>query len=69
MLNTTTINNLAKVLAPEVITYITESDEFIQLLHSLVPEALHKKLGELDDDLAFDLSLCILDKIILKVWE
>lgn len=69
MLNNNTISKLAKALTPEVIDYITESDEFVQFLHTLVPEAIDKKLGKLDEDLSFELGLSVIENILVVAAE
>jgi hypothetical protein len=32
----------------------------------LIPDAVQEKLGDVDEDLKYELSMCIMDKIILK---
>lgn len=65
-LSAQTVSNLADALVPEVINYIYEDERWCQFLHEVVPDALHDKLGEIDDDLQFDLAMCIIDRITLK---
>lgn len=56
---------LATVLAPKVIEALYSSDEFITFLHEQVPAVIDKELGEMDEDLLFELSLWVMDKITL----
>jgi hypothetical protein len=35
-------------------------------MHEVVPDALKDKLGEIDEDLKFELAMCIMDRISLK---
>lgn len=65
-LSTQTVSNLASALVPEVIDYIYEDERWCEFLHEIVPDALQNKLGEIDEDLKFDLALCIMDRIYLK---
>lgn len=65
-LSNQTISNLASALVPEVIDYIYEDERWCEFLHQVVPDALHNKLGEIDDELQFDLAMCIMDRITLK---
>jgi hypothetical protein len=65
-LSNQTISNLASALVPEVIDYIYEDQRWCEFMHEVVPDALQNKLGEIDEDLKFDLALCIMDRIGLK---
>jgi hypothetical protein len=61
-----TISNLASALVPEVIDYIYEDQRWCEFMHEVVPDALQDKLGEIDEDLKFELAMCIMDRIGLK---
>jgi hypothetical protein len=61
-----TISNLASALVPEVIDYIYEDQRWCEFMHEVIPDALQDKLGEIDEDLKFELALCIMDRIGLK---
>jgi hypothetical protein len=61
-----TISNLASALVPEVIDYIYQDQRWCEFMHEIVPDALQDKLGEIDEDLKFDLAMCIMDRIGLK---
>ena len=61
-----TINNLASALVPEVIDYIYEDERWGEFMQEVIPDALQDKLGEVDEDLKFDLAMCIMDRICLK---
>jgi len=65
-LSNQTISNLASALVPEVIDYIYEDQRWCEFMHEVVPDALQDKLGEIDEDLKFDLAMCIMDRIGLK---
>ena len=65
-LSNQTISNLASALVPEVIDYIYQDQRWCEFMHQIVPDALKDKLGEIDDDLQFDLAMCIMDRITLK---
>jgi hypothetical protein len=65
-LSNSTVSKLADALAPEVIDHIYMSDRWVEFMHEVVPDAVKEKLGDLDDDLMFDLSMMIMDKICLK---
>lgn len=68
MLSDKAIKILADKIAPEVIEEIALSEEFITFLHEQIPALVDKKLGEMDEDLHFDLSLCIMDMVRLSSY-
>jgi hypothetical protein len=67
MLSNKAINRLAKSLAPEVADAIFMSEAWTTLCHEVVPDAVNKLIGEVDEDLLFELSLAIMDRIYFKV--
>ena len=69
MLSTKAITLLANTLAPKVIERIYQSEEFITFLHEQIPQAIDAEAGEMDDELFFDLSLAIMDKVNLSVYD
>jgi hypothetical protein len=60
------VRTLAEAITPKVIDYIFESEQWTTFCHEIVPEAIDKELGEMDDDLYFELALCVMDRIMLK---
>ena len=65
-LSSQTTSNLASALVPEVIDYIYQDERWCAFMQEVVPDALKEKLGEVDEDLQFDLAMCIMDRITLK---
>lgn len=61
-----TISKLADALLPEVVSYIFEDNRWCDFLHEIIPDAVQENLGDVDEDLKFELALCIMDKILLK---
>lgn len=61
-----TFQQLANVLAPEIIQYIFENEKWIEFLSDIIPEALHEKIGELDIELEAELMMAIADRIVMK---
>lgn len=64
-LSSSTINKLADALSDDVVTYISEDDRFFDMMVELIPDAVRAKLGDVDDLVAMDLSMCIADRIRL----
>ena len=65
-LSNQTISNLASALVSEVIDYIYEDERWCEFMQEVVIDALKEKLGEIDEELKFDLAMCIMDRITLK---
>ena len=65
-LSNQTTSNLASALVPEVIDYIYQDERWCEFMQEVIPDALQDKLGEVDEDLKFDLAMCIMDRICLK---
>ena len=61
-----TISKLADALVPEVIDYIYEDERWCEFLHEIVPDAVSSKMGGMDEDLAFEISMLIMDRLCLK---
>jgi hypothetical protein len=68
-LSTTTISKLADALVPEVIDYIFEDERWCEFLHDIVPDAVTSKIGGMDEDLAYEISMIIMDLIVLKQFK
>jgi hypothetical protein len=45
---------------------IRDDDRFFDLMVDLIPEAINAKLGQVDEQLVDDLSICISQRLILK---
>jgi hypothetical protein len=65
-LSNQTVSKLSEALTPEVIDYIYEDERWVELMHEIIPDAIQSKLGAVDEDLRFELALCIMDRIGLK---
>jgi hypothetical protein len=62
-LSNQTYNKLASALAPEVIDYIHKDERYVLFLQEIIPDAVVDKMGKIDDEVLFELSVCIMDKI------
>ena len=65
-LSNQTIQNLASAIAPEVIDYIEKSEEYVEFMMEMLPQAIKEKLGPIDEQLATELEFCVMDRIYLK---
>ena len=65
-LSPTTISKIADALKSEVIEHIYTNEKFTHCMQELIIEAIDAKMGEMDEDLMFDLGMLIFDRIELK---
>ena len=65
-LSESTVSKLADALKPDIVQEIYDSEKYYDFMTELIGEALEKKLGNCDQDLFFDLGLCLMDRIELK---
>ena len=65
-LSNKTVSNIADALKSEVINHIYENESYDSMMQQLVCEALDATMGEMDDDLYFDLAMVLFDSIELK---
>ena len=65
-LTTKSIQEIASALVPDVIKYIEEDSRYVDFMQEVIPDAIQFHLGDVDEDLKFELSLCIMDKILLR---
>lgn len=61
-----TINRLASALVPEVIDYIYQDERWCEFMQEIVPDALQEQLGEIDEELKFQLAMYIMDRICFR---
>jgi hypothetical protein len=60
-----TYHQLAIALTPEVIEYIFNSESWIDFLQTMVVDAITDKLGKIDEEVLYELSLSVMDRINL----
>ena len=64
-LSDSTIQRLADALSDDVAQFITEDERFFDLMVELIPDAIRDKLGDVDDMVLAELSMCISGQIRL----
>lgn len=64
-LSDSTIQRLADALSDDVAQFISEDERFFDLMVELIPDAIRDKLGDVDDMVAAELSMCISERIRL----
>jgi hypothetical protein len=65
-LSESTIQRLADALCDDVASHISEDDRFFDLMVKLIPDAIYAKLGDVDDQVVAELSMCISERLVLK---
>lgn len=65
-LSESTIIKLSDALSKDVAEYIMEDERFFDLMVELIPDAIHSKLGTLDDRVAAELAMCLSERLVLK---
>ena len=66
MLSEKTIQNLAIALTPEVINYIYADEGWVDYMMEVIPEAVATKLKTEDYELVAEISMAVLDNIVIK---
>ena len=59
-------NILAKVIAPKAADAIFADERWVDLMQEIIPEIVEREVGTCDEDLLFELSLCVMDRITLR---
>jgi hypothetical protein len=65
-LSNRTIQSLSDALTPEVVDYIYQDERWVTFLHEVVPDAIISTLGQVDDEVLFDLSMCVMDSLAVR---
>ena len=60
------VSKLADALKEDIINQIYEDERYMEMMTDMVGDALREKLGDIDDDLYFDLGMVLIDRIELK---
>lgn len=65
-LSDASISKIADALKPAVIDYIYEDEGFVEYMQTAVIEGIRSTMGDMDEDLLFELGMLIFDRIELK---
>jgi len=61
-----TTSQIADALKSEVIDYIYQHERYAEFMQDMIVSAISAKMGEMDEDLLFDVGMLIFDRIELK---
>ena len=65
-LSTQSVSKIADALKPAVVNYIYEDEGFVEYMQTAVIEGIRNTMGDMDEDLLFELGMLIFDRIELK---
>jgi hypothetical protein len=65
-LSTQSVSKIADALKPAVINYIYEDEGFTEYMQTAVIEGIRNTMGNMDDDLLFEIGMLVFDRIELK---
>jgi len=60
------VSKIADALKPAVINHIYEDEGFVEYMQTAVVEGIRGTMGDMDEDLLFELGMLIFDRIELK---
>ena len=65
-LSTQSVSKIADALKPAVIDHIYADEGFTEYMQTAVVDAIRATMGDMDEDLLFELGMLIFDRIELK---
>jgi hypothetical protein len=65
-LSTQSVSKIADALKPAVIDYIYADEGFTEYMQTAIIEGIRNTMGDMDEDLLFELGMLIFDRIELK---
>jgi hypothetical protein len=68
-LSNKTTRKLGIALTSEVIDYIYQDERWINFMHEIIHDAMQEKIGNLNEDLLFELSLIVMENIHMKEYD
>jgi hypothetical protein len=65
-LSNQSVSKIADALKPAVIEYIYADEGFTEYMQTAIVEGIRDTMGDMDEDLLFELGMLIFDRIELK---
>jgi len=65
-LSTSSVSKIADALKPAIIEYLISDDNVTQALQDSVAEGIRQIMGDMDDDLFFEIGMLVFDRIEFK---
>lgn len=65
-LSHSSVSQIADALKPAIVEHIISDDAVTQALQDAVSDGIREIMGQMDDDLFFDIGMLIFDRIEIK---
>ena len=65
-LSAQSVSKIADALKPSVLNYIYEGEAFTEYMQTAVTEGIRSVMGDMDEDLLFEIGMLVFDRIELK---
>lgn len=65
-LSTQSVSKIADALKPAVLEYIYADEAFTEYMQTAVTEGIRNTMGDMDEDLLFEIGMLLFDRIELK---
>lgn len=65
-LSTESVSKIADALKPALVDYICMDERFIECLQTVIIEGIRDTMGDMDEDLLFEIGMLLFDRIDLK---
>ena len=65
-LSHSSVTKIADALKPAIIEYLIADDRVTQALQDSVADGIREVMGDMDDDLFFEIGMLVFDRIELK---
>ena len=65
-LSATSVSKIADALKPAVIDYVSMDESFVETLQTAIIDGIRDTMGDMDEDLLFELGMLFFDRIELK---
>jgi hypothetical protein len=65
-LSTQSVSKIADALKPALVDYVCMDERFIECLQTVIIEGIRDTMGDMDEDLLFEIGMLLFDRIDLK---
>ena len=65
-LSTQSVSKIADAIKPAVIDYVSMDESFIEVLQTAIIGGIRNTMGDMDEDLLFEIGMLLFDRIELK---
>ena len=65
-LSAESVSKIADALKPALVDYVCMDERFIECLQTVIIEGIRDTMGDMDEDLLFEIGMLLFDRIDLK---